>query len=287
MGTLIGIAFLLVVGRFVYKQAKNRSTTAQSGRVASTGAGARLKHAGHAVGETPAVVWARARSQNWLEGKQAKRGHTGGRRYSNGQSRHLRPVDSARDWWQRTIWPDPETQPRTQDELAPRRERKNAPRQDEPPANSPDSPAGAHPSDQPSQSSPETDGGEQPPMSHSNGSGSGADLFSALQQVMSQARSGGLQAKHRAIKTFAEAEDYMSQTLQQFSQEMAEPDQGYPQSIWEPIQQASQHNRAAATKMAESDSAMTQLANMQVGELAASSVKAPHHSELNSDAASR
>lgn len=262
MPVLFGLALLTVCAALVWHVAQDARSTKTGQRVSSTPPARVMRNGARVVASTHT-------------GQRASEvARAGGRRYRravNAGTHHARSFfpEAFNGQTERT-YDDPP------DELAPRRDRKKPPWQD----SSPVSPARA-PQDQP-----ETDGGNQPAMSHSS-NGSGADLFSALQQVMSQARAGGLQAKHRAIKTFAEAEDYLSQTLQQFAQEMAEPDQGYPQAIWEPIQEASQHNRAAATKMAESDAAMTQLSNMQVGELAASAVKAPHHSELNSDSASR
>jgi hypothetical protein len=159
----------------------------------------------------------------------------------------------------------------SRDELAPRREQKNAARQDSSP-----SPAGPPPSAN----------GRTPGVSSTTtqAGGASADLFTSVQQVMSQARAGGLKAKHRAVKALTEMHDYISQAETSLAQEMSEPDSDYPPQIWEPIAQTAAHSKAASMKMAESDSAMTALENMSVGDLAGSSVHAPHHDELNADA---
>jgi hypothetical protein len=279
MPILFGLALLAITAAFVWHVAQDMTNTPRGRRVASSRAGRVVRHATHSAASTPAA----RRASDAIRSRRAHHPRTA----SSPRNMYRRAL-AAGGARARVIFPEAFDNPaggsnsRPHDPPAPRRERGSAPRQDDSPAESPGSPAGVQPS-----ASPETDGGKQPAMSHSNPGSDGADLFSALQQVVSRARAGGLQAKHRAIKTFAEAHDYMSQTMQQFAQEMAEPDQGYPQAIWEPLQQTAQYDRAAATKAAESDAAMTQLSNMQVGELAASPVKAPNERELNSDAASR
>lgn len=122
------------------------------------------------------------------------------------------------------------------------------------------------------------------PTDTMNSSGPAADAFTAVQQIIGHARSGGLLAKHRAIKALAEVHDYLSQAMAEFATHMAEPGQGYPVSVWEPLSAVSSHDKAASMAAAESDSAMTALGNMTLRENAGSSTQAPHHSELNSDA---
>lgn len=115
--------------------------------------------------------------------------------------------------------------------------------------------------------------------------GASADLFAAVQQLTARAKAGGLRSKQQAAAALAEAFDYMQQHIAAFAADLSEPGQGYPASIWEPLTTVSAHLKAAAGSAAESSSAISALAGMTVGELAASPVRAPHHDELNKDAA--
>ena len=125
---------------------------------------------------------------------------------------------------------------------------------------------------------------EQAPVTTSNGSapaGAGEDMFTAMQRIVSQANSGGLRSKQRAVTILSDAFDYISQALQTFARQMSEPGQEYGPPVWEPLQRAAAHQKAASSAASESASAISALANMQVGELADSSTRAPHSSQLN------
>jgi hypothetical protein len=111
--------------------------------------------------------------------------------------------------------------------------------------------------------------------------GAGADLFTAVQQVLAQAMAGGLRSKQRGVKTLSDAFDYMAQQVQTFARQMAEPGQHYGSEVWEPLGTMGAHLKAASLSGGESSSALGSLAGMQVGELADSARQAPDHSELN------
>jgi hypothetical protein len=227
--------------------------------------------------EQAAAIWAQARADHWSERMRSRRERAAGR-----QPLHRRlPAPSQNGRYQAADDEVPDGWPLDRvtaaagpaDELAPRRSRRrtqNAPRQGAP---EPTTPAGAPP----------TDPGRNPDMSSSAPAGHSADLFTAVNQILARAQSGGLQAKQRAVKQLTEAHEYLSQAMNQFAQHMSEPQQGYGPEIWEPLAQVSAHDKAAASKAAESDAAITTLANMQVGELAGSQMRAPHQTELNTD----
>jgi len=114
--------------------------------------------------------------------------------------------------------------------------------------------------------------------------GAGADLFTAVQQIIGHAEAGGIRAKLRALIQLAEAHDYLSQAMEGFARRMAEPDQGYPAGVWEPVAAASAHDKAASMSAGEAVSALTAMLAMTLDEAAQSSVRVPHHDELNAPA---
>jgi hypothetical protein len=120
----------------------------------------------------------------------------------------------------------------------------------------------------------------------SNGSGAatgaGADLFTAIQVVLTHAMAGGLRSKQRAVKTLSDSFDYIHQQLQAFARQMSEPGQHYGPEVWEPLTRMAALCKAASSAGGESGSALNSLAGMNVGELADSARKAPDQSELNS-----
>jgi hypothetical protein len=115
-------------------------------------------------------------------------------------------------------------------------------------------------------------------------SGAGADLFTAVQHIIGHAEAGGVQAKYRALSQLQEATEWMSGALEGFARRLAEPDQGYGPAVWEPVATASAHIRAASMASAEGQAALSALLALTIGEAATSSVKVPHHDEINAPA---
>jgi hypothetical protein len=111
--------------------------------------------------------------------------------------------------------------------------------------------------------------------------GGGADLFTAMQQVTGHAMSGGLRSKQRSISVLSESFDYMASQLESFARQLSEPGLNYPAQVWEALSRGAAHLKAAASASGESSSSLNAIAAMNVGELADSPVRAPHHDELN------
>jgi hypothetical protein len=120
-------------------------------------------------------------------------------------------------------------------------------------------------------------------MTTSTTGSTGSDLFTAAQHVVGSSLSGGMQSKRRGIHTINEALQYLGGLLQQFGTRLGEADQGYPAAVWEPILTAAAHVTAAGASAGEADSALASLASTPLGEVAGSSVKSPHHEQVNSE----
>lgn len=109
----------------------------------------------------------------------------------------------------------------------------------------------------------------------------GAEQFiEGVNQIHSTAASGGINAKQAAIKAATEGCIRFAGMLQMLARQMTENGR-YGPEITEPLAKAAQHLQAGAMTLGESDTAITTLKHMQVGELAASARQAPHHDELN------
>ena len=119
-----------------------------------------------------------------------------------------------------------------------------------------------------------------PPMTTPvNGSGSGvaADFFSALNALTAQARAGGIRSKARVNLVMGEGFGQQAIVLDQHARDLQETGL-YPATVWEPVIQAANMIRAAASKMTESGQAIATIANTPAGELQG---RAPHREELN------
>jgi hypothetical protein len=114
--------------------------------------------------------------------------------------------------------------------------------------------------------------------------GAGADLFAAIQTVIAHGAAGNVQAKQRALAQLAEACGYVHDALAGFALRLAEPDQHYPASIWEPVGVAAGHAQAAALAIGDGLSALQMVLSMPVGEVAGSGHQIPHHDQVNSGA---
>jgi hypothetical protein len=104
-------------------------------------------------------------------------------------------------------------------------------------------------------------------------------MVDGLQRVHQHAAAGNLRTKQWAIKVCAELCTRLSSLLLMMSRTLAE--RGYGPEISEPLARAGTMAQAAAMACGESDTAITSLANMRVGELADSPRQAPHREELS------
>jgi len=111
--------------------------------------------------------------------------------------------------------------------------------------------------------------------------GAAEKLIDGANQVHAEASSGGVHAKHGAVKAFTEGALRCSQTSEMMARAMSEPAANYGPEITEPLAKAGNYFRAAALALGEADTAITTLLAMSVGELARSARQAPHHSELS------
>lgn len=110
--------------------------------------------------------------------------------------------------------------------------------------------------------------------------GSAEKLIEGVNQVQAEAASGGIHAKHGAIKSCTEGSIRFSAMSSMMSRAMSEPGSNYGPEITEPLAKAATHLQAAAMAFSESDAALSTLLQMSVGDLASSSRQAPHHTEL-------
>lgn len=228
-----------------------------------------------ALGGKAAEIWAEAHSADWLERRRRARSITDARR----ARRQARPpvaervkraaivtagvAGSARERARRRWGQQPaaaeviSSGPATQDV--------------------PDTttPAPQRPAPAPGRTTPVTTPSASP------GPGAGADLFTAMQQLISAALSGGLRSKQRGGAALSDGLDYMATSLQAFARRLAEPDQHYPPAVWEAFSRAAAHLKAASSASGEGASAVGAIAAMTVGDLADSATQSPHHDELN------
>ena len=113
------------------------------------------------------------------------------------------------------------------------------------------------------------------------GTGTAADLFAGFQAAIMRGKSKGMPGNHETVKMFAEVYDYLRQHADSFAQYMMEQGQ-YAAAVWEPLTTMAGHSRAAVGAASQSDTALTALARMTVGDVAVNpAVRAPHHGELN------
>lgn len=123
---------------------------------------------------------------------------------------------------------------------------------------------------------------QQVPVTAAGSSGAGADLFAAMRVLVTHAVSGGLQSKQRGLATLAEVLEYQAAVLDELAQRLAEPDQGYPASVWEPVTTSAAHVRGAQARLGEASSALAHLVSLSLGEASATGQKIPHHDQVNS-----
>jgi len=241
------------------------------------GAQARGRQARTVVADRTREVWAEAQSADWLERRRAGRERRAARP-SAGQRAAAAASATGRGAAATARWATAPLRRPAGAPPAPAAVPGPAPAPGPGPAPPPAGTAPA-PARQPAPVPP----GRTDPVTASPGAS--ADLFAAVQQLTAHASAGGLQAKYRAVTALAEALDYMQQHVASWAVQLSEPGQGYPATIWEPLTTVAAHLKAGSGAASESSSAICALAAMTVGELAASPVRAPHHDELNKDAA--
>lgn len=110
-------------------------------------------------------------------------------------------------------------------------------------------------------------------------SGAVEPMVDGLQHVHQRAAAGNIRTKQWAVKVCAELCTRMSALLLMMSRTLAE--RGYGPEISEPLARAGTMVMAAAMSCGESDTAITSLVNMRVGDLADSPRQAPHREELS------
>ena len=109
-------------------------------------------------------------------------------------------------------------------------------------------------------------------------SGAGADLFSAVSQIVNTAKAGGIRSKARALLMLSEGQEMMAMTLAQMARDLAEPSMAYPAVVWEPVSKAGSHVKTAGLMCAEAHAALLAMLHRALGEQLG---QVPHHHELN------
>jgi len=104
-------------------------------------------------------------------------------------------------------------------------------------------------------------------------------LIEGANRIHAEAAAGGIHHKQAAIKSATEGSIRFAGMAQMLSRTLSE--QNYGPEITEPLSKAAQHLQAAAMAFGESDTNITTLIHMTVGDLATSPRQAPHHSELS------
>ncbi|MGO8961557.1 MAG: hypothetical protein ACLQFR_29925 [Streptosporangiaceae bacterium] len=267
IGALFALAALIGAAGFTARMVSNLPRTPPRIRKAAGRTATAVRHpvrASRQAGSRAPEIWAQARAQNWLERQQARRA-----------ARALHPASERRTVLGRLTVPKGSGFRPVNGSAAPA------------PAKSPP-PAGMKPAARPSlravppltseRTSPVTTG------TSVNGLGAGADMLTSVQHLVTHVLSGGIQGKQRGALTASESLSYMADQFTTMAHRMAEPDQGYPASVWEPWLVVASHLQAASIAAGESGSFVGAIRAMTVGELAGSSVRAPHHDELNKGA---
>lgn len=111
--------------------------------------------------------------------------------------------------------------------------------------------------------------------------GAAEQLIQGINQIHAAAASGNIHAKHAAIKAYVEGAQRFSATMAMLGRQLAEPGMHYGPEITEPLNKMAVHLQAAAMAGSESDTALTTLLAMSVGDLANSGRQAPHYAELS------
>jgi hypothetical protein len=113
------------------------------------------------------------------------------------------------------------------------------------------------------------------------GSAAQGDALSMIGALVAEASYGDLRNVHRVISTLSAIQDGAGNGLVTLATRLAEPTRDYGSAIWEPVNSGGHQARASAMYLAQAVAALSSLASMTVGELAASTTHAPHSSQLN------
>jgi len=279
LGVIVAIGLLVAATGFTARRVASLPRTPAPVRRAASATASGIRHPVRAarkgapmVAETAETIWAKARSDNWLERQRIKRERKASRpprsqtaaRYARqaGKSIRARTLITAG----RNPYPGPEPVPQTPpvavNSQAPQRHLSAVP-----------TPTG-------------NGNGRTPTVTTGNGTtsagyGAGADMLTSVQHLIAHVTAGGIQAKQRGYSVMSESFDYMAEQFTALANRMSEPGQNYPASAWEPWLIVAAHLKAAAVSSGEGASVVQSIRSMTVGELAESSVKAPHHEELN------
>jgi hypothetical protein len=144
-------------------------------------------------------------------------------------------------------------------------------------------PAASSPPPAPARPAPASNGstGRTTTVAAGTSTGSVEKFVEGVNQIHAEAAAGGIHSKQRGIKASTEGCMRFSAMAAMLSRTMSEPASNYGPEITEPLAKAAEHLQAAAMAFGESDTNLTTLLNMSVGELASSARQAPHHGELS------
>ena len=268
MHAVFAVIIILVAGGFLFHGiAKARAAGAPS----VTASGKRGKGAGRATVRMPSArdaaktIWTQAHATNWLE--QMRHHRQNGTSPPPGKAiRAARATGRGVRKLRGAIWPAPKAQGAG--------------------GTSPPPPAAAavtlKPPAPPAPASPGTNGtsnGRQPTMASTTSSGSAEKLVEGVNQVHNSAASGGIFAKHGAIKAAHEGALRFADMAQMLARTLAEAH--YGPEITEPLSKAGTHMRATAQALSESDANLHSLINGSVGDHVRSGRQIPTTAELS------
>lgn len=117
-------------------------------------------------------------------------------------------------------------------------------------------------------------------MAAGTGAAGAEQFIDGVNQIHARAAAGGINAKQAAIKAATEGCIRFAGMLQMLSRMMSEGGK-YGTEITEPLAKAATHLQAGAMTLGESDTAITTLKNMTLGEAAVSPRQVPERNELN------
>jgi hypothetical protein len=288
IGAILAVAALIAAGGFTARQVSNMPRTPAPVRRAADRAATAVRHplrSTRQAGTAAPEIWAQARSQNWLERQRVKR--DAGALKAEGRPPGVRTA--ARAFAQRIPRPPAvaidlpgvsDRRPRRP--AAPAAPVQTAVRRPPDPQAAPSLKPHLQAVPGPQATSQRKEAPVTTPLNGSAaGFGAGADMLTSVHALATHVLSSGIQGKQRGYSVASESFSYMGDQMHMLATKMAEPDQDYPPSAYEPWKIAAAHLYAAAMACGEGVSVIAAIRAMSVGELAQSAVHAPHHDELN------